>query len=198
VKLPRGSSLVLASHNRGKLREIAELLAPFGLNVKSAGELGLPEPEETEPTFEGNALLKARAAADASGLPALSDDSGLCVTALDGAPGIYSARWAGDAKDFVGAMARIESELKEKGAKDISAKFVCVLAFAMPKGEHEIFLGEVHGRLEFPPRGTRGFGYDPIFVMDGMKETFGEIDPDKKHAISHRAKAFEKFKQALG
>jgi XTP/dITP diphosphohydrolase len=198
VKLPRGSSLVLASHNKGKLREIAELLAPFGLNVKSAGELGLPEPEETELTFEGNALLKARAAADASGLPALSDDSGLCVTALDGAPGIYSARWAGETKDFTAAMARIERELKEKKAKNTSAKFVCALALVMPKGEHQIFLGEVHGHLEFPPRGTRGFGYDPIFVMDGMSETFGEIDPGRKHAISHRAKAFEKLKQALG
>ncbi|HSM97133.1 MAG TPA: RdgB/HAM1 family non-canonical purine NTP pyrophosphatase [Rhizomicrobium sp.] len=192
-----GPSLVLASHNKGKLREIAELVAPFGLNVKSAGELGLPEPEETEPTFEGNALLKARAAADDSGLPALSDDSGLCVTALDGAPGIYSARWAGDAKDFAAAMARVERELKEKGATDRSAKFVCALALALPDGEHKIFVGEVHGALVFPPRGTRGFGYDPIFVMDGMRETFGEIDPGLKHSISHRAKAFAKLKQAL-
>jgi XTP/dITP diphosphohydrolase len=197
VKLPRGSSLVLASHNKGKLREIAELVVPFGLNVKSAGELGLPEPEETESTFEGNALLKARAAADASGLPALADDSGLCVAALDGAPGIYSARWAGEAKDFAAAMARVERELKEKKAPDRSAKFVCALALAMPKGAHEIFLGEVQGRLEFPPRGTRGFGYDPIFVMDGMTETFGEIDPELKHSISHRAQAFAKLQQAL-
>ena len=197
MKLPRGASLVLASHNKGKLREIAELVEPFGLNVKSAGELGLPEPEETEPTFEGNALLKARAAADASGLPALSDDSGLCVTALDGAPGIYSARWAGEAKDFAAAMARVERELKEKDAKDYSAKFVCALALAMPKGEHQIFLGEVQGTLTFPPRGTHGFGYDPIFVADEMNETFGEIDPDLKHSISHRAKAFAKLKQAL-
>jgi len=197
VKLPRGSSLVLASHNKGKLREIAELVVPFGLNVKSAGELGLPEPEETESTFEGNALLKARAAADASGLPALSDDSGLCVTALDGAPGIYSARWAGESKDFAAAMARVERELKEKNATDYSAKFVCALAFALPKGSHEIFVGEVHGKLVFPPRGTRGFGYDPIFIADGMNETFGEIDPALKHSISHRAKAFAKLKQAL-
>lgn len=197
MKFPRGSSLVLASHNKGKLREIAELVAPFGLNVKSAGELGLPEPEETESTFEGNALLKARAAADASGLPALSDDSGLCVTALGGAPGIYSARWAGKSKDFAAAMARVERELKEKGATDTSAKFVCALAFALPKGEHEIFVGEVHGNLVFPPRGARGFGYDPIFVADGMDQTFGEIAPDLKHAISHRAKAFAKLKQAL-
>lgn len=197
MKLPRGSSLVLASHNKGKLREIAELVAPFGLNVKSAGALGLPEPEETESTFEGNALLKARAAADASGLPALSDDSGLCVTALGGAPGIYSARWAGEAKDFAAAMARVERELTDKAAQDRSAKFVCALAFALPKAEHEIFVGEVHGNLVFPPRGTRGFGYDPIFVADGMNQTFGEIDPDLKHAISHRAKAFAKLKQAL-
>lgn len=197
MKLPRGSSLVLASHNKGKLREIAELVAPFGLNVKSAGELGLPEPEETESTFEGNALLKARAAADASGLPALSDDSGLCVAALDGAPGIYSARWAGEAKDFAAAMARVECELKAKGATDYSAKFVCALALAMPKGEHTIFVGEVHGALVFPPRGDRGFGYDPVFVMDGMDQTFGEIDPDLKHSISHRAKAFAKLKRAL-
>ena len=197
MKLPRGSSLVLASHNKGKLREIAELVEPFGLNVKSAGELGLPEPEETEPTFEGNAILKARAAASASGLPALSDDSGLCVTALEGAPGIYSARWAGEAKDFAAAMARVERELKAKGATDRSAKFVCALALALPTGEHRIFVGEVHGTLVFPPRGTRGFGYDPIFVMDGMRETFGEIDPDLKHSISHRAKAFAKLKQAL-
>lgn len=197
MKLPRGSSLVLASHNKGKLREIAELVAPFGLNVKSAGELGLPEPDETESTFEGNALLKARAAADASGLPALSDDSGLCVTALGGAPGIYSARWAGESKDFAAAMARVERELKEKNATDYSAKFVCALAFALPKGGHEIFVGEVHGTLTFPPRGARGFGYDPIFIAEGMDQTFGEIDPDLKHSISHRAKAFAKLKQAL-
>lgn len=198
MKLLRGSSLVLASHNKGKLREIAELLEPFGLNVKSATELGLPEPEETELTFEGNALLKARAAADASGLPALADDSGLCVNALDDAPGIYSARWAGDAKDFSAAMARVERELKEKRTTDYSAKFVCVLALAAPKDGAEIFEGEVHGTLTFPPRGTRGFGYDPIFVMDGMNETYGEIDPALKHAISHRARAFAKLKQSLG
>jgi XTP/dITP diphosphohydrolase len=165
--------------------------------VKSAGELGLSEPDETESTFEGNALLKARAAADASGLPALSDDSGLCVTALDSAPGIYSARWAGESKDFAVAMARVERELKEKNAADRSAKFVCALAFALPKGGHEIFVGEVRGKLVFPPRGTRGFGYDPIFIAEGMDRTFGEIDPDLKHSISHRAKAFAKLKASL-
>ena len=198
MRLPRGASLVLASHNKGKLREIAELVEPFGLNVKSAGELGLPEPEETEPTFEGNALLKARAAADASGLPALSDDSGLCVTALEGAPGIYSARWAGEAKDFAAAMARVERELKAKGATDRSAKFVCALALALPTGEHRIFVGEVHGTLVFPPRGTRGFGYDPIFVPEGHGETFGEMEPAAKHAISHRARAFAKLIARFG
>jgi XTP/dITP diphosphohydrolase len=193
MKLARGTKLVVASHNPGKLREIKELLAPFGLDVKSAAELNLPEPDETEPTFAGNALLKARAAVKASGLPALADDSGLCVTALDGAPGIYSARWAGEKKDFAAAMSRVERELKEKNATDFSAKFVSVLALAEPKGETQIFEGEVTGTLTFPPRGSRGFGYDPIFVMDGMNQTYGEIDPDLKHAISHRAKAFEKL-----
>ena len=193
MKLTRGDALVLASHNKGKLREIAELLSPFGLNVKSAGNLGLPEPEETEPTFEGNALLKARASAKGSGLPALADDSGLCVTALGDAPGIYSARWAGEAKDFSAAMTRVERELKAKDAREYSAKFVCVLALVSPEGEEKVFRGEAHGTLTFPPRGNRGFGYDPIFVMDGMIETYGEIDPDRKHAISHRAKAFEKL-----
>jgi XTP/dITP diphosphohydrolase len=193
MKLPRGSTLVLASHNKGKVREIGELLAPFGLTVKSAAELNLPEPEETETTFVGNALLKARAAANASGLPSLADDSGLCVTALNGDPGIYSARWAGDAKDFSAAMALVERELKKKHATDLSSKFVCVLAIATPDSEEKTFEGEVTGQLIFPPRGARGFGYDPIFIMDGMTETFGEIDPDRKHAISHRAKAFEKL-----
>jgi XTP/dITP diphosphohydrolase len=193
VKLKRGDTLVLASHNKGKLREIAELLSPLGLNVKSAGDLGLPEPDETELTFEGNALLKARAAANGSGLPALADDSGLCVTALNDAPGIYSARWAGEAKDFPAAMACVEGELQAKNAKDHSAKFVCVLSVVSPDGDEHVFRGEVHGTLTFPPRGNRGFGYDPIFVMDGMTETYGEIDPDSKHAISHRAKAFEKL-----
>jgi XTP/dITP diphosphohydrolase len=192
------SALVLATHNGGKLREIRELLAPFGMVVKSAGELGLPEPEETGATFAANAELKARAAADASGLPALADDSGLAVTALGGAPGIYSARWAGETKDFSAAMARVERELKEKNTKDHSAKFVCALALAEPRGGVAIFEGEAHGRLTFPPRGARGFGYDPIFVMDGMTETYGEIDPDRKHAISHRAKAFAKLVKVLG
>ncbi|HVT24526.1 MAG TPA: RdgB/HAM1 family non-canonical purine NTP pyrophosphatase [Rhizomicrobium sp.] len=197
MKFERGTTLVVASHNPGKVREIKELLAPFGIVTKGAAELGLPEPEETETTFAGNAALKARAAADASGLPALADDSGLAVSALDGAPGIYSARWADETKDFSFAMQRVERELKEKGAKDFSAKFVCALALVEPGKEPEIFEGEVHGHLVFPPRGTKGFGYDPIFVADGMNETFGEIDPAQKHAMSHRARAFAKLVAAL-
>jgi XTP/dITP diphosphohydrolase len=197
MKLARGEVLVVASHNPGKLREIVELLAPFDLKIKGAAELGLPEPEETGATFAENAALKARAAADASGFAALSDDSGLAVTALDDAPGIYSARWAGPKKDFASATARVEKELKEKSATDFSAKFVCALALARPNAEAEIFQGEVTGHLVFPRRGNRGFGYDPIFVADGMRETFGEIDPAEKHAISHRARAFAKLKQHL-
>ncbi len=156
-----------------------------------------PNRKRPRPTFAGNAILKARAAADASGLPALADDSGLAVTALDGAPGIYSARWAGEAKDFSVAMNRIERELKEKNARDLSAKFVCALAVAEPGKEPAVFEGEVHGHLTFPPRGTSGFGYDPIFVADGMTETFAEIEPAQKHAMSHRARAFAKLVAAL-
>ena len=188
-----GASLVVASHNQGKVREILELLAPFGFDVKGAAELGLPEPEETGSTFAENAILKARAAADATGLLCLADDSGLAVTALNGAPGIYAARWAGPTKDFGDAMARVERELKTAGAEDRSAKFVCALALAKPYGETHVFEGEVSGRLIFPPRGTKGFGYDPIFIADGMHETFGEIDPAHKHTISHRAHAFAKL-----
>ena len=191
MKLKRGDALAVASHNKGKLREIEELLAPFEFIVRGAAELGVAEPEETGLTFEDNAILKARAAANASGMTALADDSGLSVTALGGAPGIYSARWAGETKDFTAAMAHVERELKE--AKDRSAKFVCVLALASSTGEIETFRGEVEGTLVFPPRGNKGFGYDPIFVANGMRETFGEIDPALKHSISHRAKAFEKL-----
>jgi XTP/dITP diphosphohydrolase len=190
----RPDRIVIASHNPGKVREIAELLEPHGVAVAAAAALGLPEPEETEASFAGNAELKARAAASASGLPALADDSGLCVAALAGAPGIYSARWAGPDKDFGIAMERVRRELQEQ---DGSAHFVAVLALAWPakdKGGHiETFRGEVHGRLIWPPRGTRGFGYDPIFIPDGYSETFGEIDPAHKHRISHRARAFEKL-----
>lgn len=197
MRLEPGTTLVIASHNRGKVAEIADLLAPLGFAVKSAGDLGLPEPEETEDSFAGNAALKARAAADASGLAALADDSGLCVAALAGAPGIYSARWAGPAKDFRVAMARIERELNAKGATDRAAKFVCALALALPGDGTEIFEGVVEGSLVFPPRGTNGFGYDPIFIADGMDITFGEMEPAAKHAISHRARAFEKLLAAL-
>ena len=189
--------LVIATHNPGKLREMRVLLEPFGFDAKSAGELGLPEPEETGATFAENAALKARAAADASGLLALADDSGLAVAALDGAPGIYSARWAGEAKDFAAAMARVEQLLKEKHATDLSAKFVSALALAEPHGKIEIFIGEAPGHLTFPPRGDKGFGYDPIFVMDGETKTFGELDNAYKHTISHRARAFAKLSARL-
>ena len=194
MKVARGSTLLLASHNQGKVREIADLLSPFGITVRGAAELGLAEPEETGETFAENALLKVRAAAEASDLVALADDSGLCVAALDGAPGIHSARWAGPGRDFAVAMARVERELGP--SRDTTAKFVCVLALAAPSGETRIFEGEVRGHLVFPPRGRNGFGYDPIFVADGMNETFGEIAPALKHSISHRARAFEKFARA--
>lgn len=198
MRLTRGSVLVVASHNQDKVREIRELLDHFGLVVKGAAELDLPEPEETGASFAENAALKARAAARASGTTALADDSGLGVDALDGAPGIYSARWAGPERDFSAAMARVERELKERDATDLSAKFVCALALAEPGAEPEIFEGEVRGHLVFPPRGTEGFGYDPIFIAQGMSETFGELDPALKHKISHRARAFAKFVAATG
>ena len=183
--------LVLATHNPGKVREIGDLLRPFGMDVVAAGDLGLPEPEETGATFRANAELKALAAATASGSPALADDSGLCVDALDGAPGIYSARWAGPGKDFAHAMERVHRALAF-GSPD-TAFFVCALSLAWPDGAVETFEGRVDGRLVWPPRGSRGFGYDAMFVHDGMTETFGEIDPAAKHAISHRARAFEQL-----
>ena len=179
-----GGRLVIASHNKGKVREIGELLAPFGVEAVSAADLGLPEPEETGDTFIANAELKARAAAKAANLPALADDSGLEVAALDGRPGIHSARWAGPNKDFAAAMKKIESEIV--GTADRRANFACALALCWPDGR-------VDGRLTWPPQGTKGFGYDPIFVADGMTQTFAEIDPDAKHAISHRADAFRKL-----
>jgi XTP/dITP diphosphohydrolase len=193
MKLRAGETLVVASHNQGKVREIRELLAPFRLHVVGANELGLDEPEEIEADFVGNAVLKARAAANATNHIALADDSGLTVTALGGAPGIYSARWAGPNRNFEDAMRRVEQELREKGATDLSAKFVCALALAAPHDNVEVFEGEVHGTLVFPPRGTHGFGYDPIFVAEGMTQTFGEIEPATKHGMSHRARAFEKL-----
>jgi XTP/dITP diphosphohydrolase len=196
MKLTAGETLVIASHNGGKVGEILDLMAPFGIAVVGAAALGLPEPEETGKTFAENAVIKAVAAAEASGRKALADDSGLCVAALGGAPGIYSARWAGPNKDFAAAMARIERELSLHNAGS-SAKFVCALALAGPGGEVETFIGEICGHLEFPPRGENGFGYDPIFVADGMSKTFGEIPPEEKHARSHRARAFAKFSEMV-
>ena len=184
-----GDRLVIASHNPGKVEEISALLAPFAIDTVSAGALGIAEPEETGDSFEANAALKAKGAADASGLPAIADDSGLVIPALGGAPGIYSARWAGPAKDFRCAMGRVHREL---GDQDRSARFVAVLALAWPDGDLELFRGEVAGKLVWPPRGERGFGYDPIFVPEGGVATFGEIDPAQKHRISHRARAFAK------
>jgi len=193
MRLPRGSQLVVASHNDGKVREIKALLGPHGILPVGAGALGLAEPEENGLTFAANARIKARASAGASRRAALADDSGLCVEALEGAPGIFSARWAGPTKDFRIAMNRVHDELRHKGLSTSAAKFVCALCIALPSGETQTFEGEVHGHLTFPPRGSRGFGYDPIFVADGMDETFAEIEPARKHAISHRAKAFEKL-----
>jgi XTP/dITP diphosphohydrolase len=185
-----GDRLVIASHNQGKVDEITAFLAPFAINTVSAGALGIAEPEETGDSFEANAALKAEAAVAASGLPAIADDSGLVVRELGGAPGIYSARWAGPAKDFRVAMQRVHREL---GDRDRSARFVAVLALAWPDGDLELFRGEVAGKLVWPPRGERGFGYDPIFVPEGGVATFGEIDPAQKHRISHRARAFAKL-----
>jgi XTP/dITP diphosphohydrolase len=185
-----GDRLVIASHNPGKVEEITALLAPFGVRTLAAGSLGIPEPEETGDSFEANSALKARAAAVASGLPALADDSGLVVPTLGGAPGIYSARWAGPTKDFRIAMQRVYREL---GDADRGACFVAVLALASPDGHSELFRGEVHGTLTWPPRGDRGFGYDPMFIPEGRNLTFGEIDPAEKHRISHRARAFAKL-----
>jgi XTP/dITP diphosphohydrolase len=186
--------LVVASHNPGKVREIADLIAPFDLKAVSAASLNLPEPEETEPTFDGNARIKALAAAKASGLPALADDSGLCVDALNGDPGVLSARWAGPSKDFALAMRKVNEAMAHTPNRN--AHFVCVLAIAWPDGHVETFEGKVAGCLVWPPRGTRGFGYDPMFIPDGYEETFGEMDQAQKHAMSHRARAFAKFVEA--
>ena len=191
--------LVIASHNQGKVREFRELLGPYGIEPISAAELDLPEPEEIGVTFVDNADLKARSAADLSGLPAISDDSGLCVDALGGAPGIYSARWAGESKDFGIAMERVHREVLAQGPEaSRSAHFVCALAVCWPDdGQCESFEGRVDGTLIWPPRGNRGFGYDPMFQAIGHDLTFGEMDPDEKHAISHRAEAFRKLVTAL-
>lgn len=187
-KLVRGQRLVLASHNKGKLREIKDLLRPHGVEVVSAGDLGLPEPVEDAPDFAGNAEIKAVAAATASGLPALSDDSGFCVAALNGDPGVYSARWAGPTKDFGAAMAAVNAKIGDN--PDRRAWFIAALCLAWPDGHTETFIGRIDGTAVWPPRGARGFGYDPMFVPEGDTRTFGEMDPDKKHAISHRARAF--------
>ena len=186
-----GGRLVVASHNPGKVREIDDLLRPFDAEPVSAGELGLPEPVEDGLTFVANAVLKAEAAATRSGLPALSDDSGIAVAALDGAPGIYSARWGGPKKDFQHAMQRVQEEVGDN--PDRTAQFVCVLALAWPDGHVETFEGTVDGTLVWPPRGDRGFGYDPMFLPVGRDETFGEMDQAHKHTISHRADAFRQL-----
>ena len=196
LKLIKGMRLVAATHNPGKAREIDALL-DGNYEVVTAGALGLPEPDETESTFIGNAVLKARHAADRSGLVALADDSGLSVAALDGAPGIYSARWAGPDKDFAMAMARVEERIEETGSREDRAWFTSALAVAWPDGPVVAVEGRVDGRLTFPPRGDRGFGYDPIFIPDGHALTFGEMEPAVKDALSHRALAFAKLKAAL-
>jgi XTP/dITP diphosphohydrolase len=203
--------IVVASHNKGKLAEIAELIAPFGLEAGSAADYGLPEPAETGTTFEENAYIKAFAAASATGLPALSDDSGLVVDALDGAPGVYTADWAetGNGRDFAMAMRKVEDLLQEKGAVTPDARtgrFVAVLCLCWPDGHAEYFRGEVEGTLVWPPRGERGFGYDPVFKPDGYDETFGEMPASQKHSweagrgdlgLSHRARAFARFANAM-
>jgi XTP/dITP diphosphohydrolase len=205
-----GKKIVVASHNDGKLSEFADLMAPFGFEAKSAKEFGLPEPDETGQTFEENAYIKAYAAAKATGLPALSDDSGLCVDALAGAPGVYTANWAetpDGGRDFAIAMQRTEVALQECRALEPDqrkARFVAVICLAWPDGEAEYFRGEVPGSLVWPPRGEKGFGYDPVFLPDGHERTFGEMEAQEKHgwkpgqaeALSHRARAFQKFARA--
>ena len=187
-KLASGQKLVLASHNKGKLREIESLLLPHGIEVVSASALGLPEPVEDAPDFAGNARIKAVAAATASGLPALSDDSGFCVAVLDGAPGVLSARWAGPSKDFSMAMAAVQQRIGDN--PDRRAWFIAALCLAWADGHTETFLGRIDGTVVWPPRGDKGFGYDPMFIPAGYTVSFGEMEPDEKHVISHRARAF--------
>ena len=210
MHLPKGTKIVVASHNGGKLKEFADLMEPFGLEAKSAREYGLPEPDETGTTFEENAYIKAYAAAKATGLPALSDDSGLMIDALQGAPGVYTANWAetpDGTRDFAVAMQRAEVAMQEVGAVEPAqrkGRFVAVICLAWPDGEAEYFRGEAHGTLVWPPRGDKGFGYDPVFMPDGHERTFGEMTAEEKHgwkpgqaeALSHRAKAFQKFARA--
>ncbi|WP_420478396.1 RdgB/HAM1 family non-canonical purine NTP pyrophosphatase [Brevundimonas sp. FT23028] len=196
LKLVKGMRIVAATHNPGKVPEITALLGGH-YEVVTAGSLNIPEPEETEGSFVGNALLKARHAADLSGEVALADDSGLSVAALDGAPGIFSARWAGPEKDFAFAMRRVEERLEEIRSDDRRAWFTSALAVAWPHGPAVVVEGQVHGLLTFPPRGDRGFGYDPIFIPEGQTQTFGQLDPAVKDSLSHRARALEKLKAAL-
>jgi XTP/dITP diphosphohydrolase len=193
LTLRRGDRLVIATHNEGKVRELGELFAPLGIECVSAKSLGLPEPEETGASFAANAALKAEAAAAASGMTAIADDSGLEVAALGGAPGIHAARWGGPAKDFDLAMQRVQNELEAGGTNDRRANFTCALAVAAPGQLTRVFEGKVFGTVVWPPRGTRGFGYDPIFMPEGYRETFGEMHPAKKNAMSHRMRAFEKL-----
>jgi XTP/dITP diphosphohydrolase len=201
---PLAGKVVIATHNAGKLREMRELLAPFGVEAVSAGELDLPAPDETGHMFSENAAIKARAAASATGRPAISDDSGLCVEALDGAPGLFTADWAGPSKDFPAAMARVERELQKRDEGQDGnrrAHFVSALIVAWPDGHEELFEGRVFGKVVWPPRGDKGFGYDPMFQPDGFERTFGELGSDEKHgidwskheALSHRARAFLKL-----
>ena len=196
LKLIKGMRIVAATHNPGKVPEFAALLGE-DYEILTAGQLNLPEPEETESTFTGNAMLKARHAAALSGEVSLADDSGMSVAALDGAPGIFSARWAGPGKDFAVAMKKVEDRLEEIGATDRTAWFTSALAVAWPDGPCVVVQGEVHGRLTVPPRGDRGFGYDPIFIPEGGELTFGEMEPAAKEAISHRTRAFAKLRAAL-
>jgi XTP/dITP diphosphohydrolase len=194
--LQPGARLIAATHNPGKARELIELLGP-GFDIVTAAAFGLPEPEETEATFAGNALLKARGAADASGLIALADDSGLSVTALDGAPGVHSARWAGPDRDFKLAMAKVEERIEASGREERTAWFTCALALAWPGEAAVVVEGRVDGTLRFPPRGDKGFGYDPIFVPQGETQTFGEMTFAQKEALSHRSRAFARLKAAV-
>ncbi|WP_295198590.1 RdgB/HAM1 family non-canonical purine NTP pyrophosphatase [uncultured Brevundimonas sp.] len=196
LKLIKGMRIVVATHNAGKVPEISALLGG-NYELVTAGQLNLPEPDETESTFTGNAMLKARHAAELSGEVSLADDSGLSVAALDGAPGIFSARWAGPGKDFAVAMKKVEERLEEIGATDRAAWFTSALAVAWPDGPCVVVQGEVHGQLTFPPRGDRGFGYDPLFIPNGGDQTFGEMEPAAKDAISHRTVAFAKLRAAL-
>lgn len=195
-----GARIVVATHNKGKLEEFAELLKPHGVSAVSAGELGISEPQETESTFAGNARIKALNACKASGLIAVSDDSGLCVDALDGDPGVYTADWAGPARDFSMAMRLVEEKLQAKGAlmpAQRRATFVCTLCVIWPDGEERIYEGRAPGHLVWPPRGKLGHGYDPVFVPDGETQTFGELDNARKNRLSHRARALEKLARDL-